>query len=268
MQSEVKLSNALAINLTLLLSHRPQIMQDARCEGTGAHLSDKWFTNHGQAIGTTFTIGSFCVALLANWTTIQEHQNVIAWWPVIIIPAAIYIAFRIGRSSQQVPDPSPVTAPAVAQPPPPSAREATTVASPPEEQRKKFRIDNDDLVVDRKTVKLGDYWQIREGISRLKITPIAFRDSNGEPLYVELRMDTGGSVFYGGDNAIEDSGVNRIALRQTSSGFQAEENCAYQYSFSDEHVHFIAVRVDHINKHANEVALEVCALSIHKTIKF
>jgi hypothetical protein len=48
---------------------------------------------------------------------------------------------------------------------------------------------------------------------------------------------------------------------------QAEEYCAYQFSFSDQHVHFNAVRVDHINKFANEVVLEVCAIAVRKRFR-
>jgi hypothetical protein len=227
-------------------------------------LSDKWFSNHGHAVGTFFAIASFFVALLANWKAIQEHQNLIAWWPVIVIPATVYLAFRIGRSTRSVETIPTSLAPAPAEPMP----EKTPSLLPKilTETENRFWHTDDEVIIQRKTVKLGDYWELREGIARLKITPLEFKDVEKRPPYVELRMDTGGSMYYGGDLAIE-CGVNRIALAQTSSGFQAEEHCAYQYSFSDEHVHFAAIRVDHINRVGNEVVLEVCLVSLHKTRK-
>jgi hypothetical protein len=160
------------------------------------------------------------------------------------------------------------------QPPVPiRAPVATSAAEPPEpnppilkfsEITERFALDDDSVFVEKKTVKLGDYWEIREGMSRLKVTPIAFKEGDKGTPYIELKIDTGGSVFYGGDMAIESS-VNRIALPETSSGFQAEESCAYQFSFSERHVHFTALRVDHINKFANEVVLEACAVALRKT---
>jgi len=139
-----------------------------------------------------------------------------------------------------------------------------------DEAKERFALDADSIFIEKKTVKMGDYWEIRGGMARLKITPIALIDEGSERKvpYVELKFDTGGSVFYGGDQAIERSGVNKIALPEISSGFQAEEYCAYQFSFSDRHVHFTAVRVDHINKFANEVELEACAIAIRKSGRF
>jgi hypothetical protein len=187
-------------------------------------LSDKWFSNHGHAVGTFFTIGSFLVALLANWNAIQEHQNVIAWWPVLVIPITVYLAFRIGRSSQTnepqraAPAAPPATTSAAI--PAIESTDHTHTFRKPAEIEEGFVLDS--VFLEKKTIKLGDYWELKEGMSRLKVTPVAFKEGdNGRP-YIELKIATGGSVYYGGDRTIK-SGVNRIALPETSSGFQAEE---------------------------------------------
>src|ERR1700733_5453256 len=198
---------------------------------------------------------------LVNWNTIQDHQNLLAWWPVIVIPLTVYLAFRVGRSSQ-IQQSTSATATAMATLPsvePPKATAQIRKFSEVE----RFALDDDSIFIEKKTVKLGDYWEIREGMSRLKITPVAFKEGDSGRPFVELKIDTGGSMFYGGDGTIK-SGVNRVALPETSSGFQVEKYCAYQFSFSEQHVHFSAFRVDHINKFANEVVLEACAVALRK----
>jgi hypothetical protein len=199
-------------------------------------------------------------------------MDLLSLWPVVVVPLAAFLIFRLGRLSKtmepMLPQPAPVPIPPVAVP-----RVEPTERPLPigllDEMKESFALDADSIFTEKKTLKMGDYWEIREGMARLKITPVALMDEAGarKVSYVELKFDTGGSVFYGGDQSIESSGVNRIALPQTSSGFQAEECCAYQFSFSDRHVHFTAVRVDHINKFSNEVVLEACAVSLRKTTR-
>jgi hypothetical protein len=155
-------------------------------------------------------------------------MDLLSLWPLVVVPLAAFLVFRLGRLSKSTELttqlPTPIRAPV-----------ATSVAEPPErnppirkfsEMKESFALDDDSVFIEKKTVKLGDYWEIREGMARLKITPIAFKEGDKGRPYIELKIDTGGSVFYGGDMSIE-SGVNRIALPETSSGFQAEEFCTY-----------------------------------------
>jgi hypothetical protein len=87
-------------------------------------LSEKWFTNHGQALATVGTVGSFLVALLVNWSAIREHQGLFVWWPVIAVPLAVYVAFRIGRSSR------PTEAPKEQAPPTPTPEQSQNLRYP------------------------------------------------------------------------------------------------------------------------------------------
>ena len=233
--------------------------------GTG--MSGKWFSNRGQIGQLVVAILALLLGLSIAWPQLSPHMDLLSLWPLVAVPLAAFIVFRLGRLSKSTePTPQPpatltsFVAPA-AQPP-----ERNLPSQNPFEISERFALDDDSVLLEKKTIKLGDYWEIREGMSRLKVTPMAFRDGDKGRPYVELKIDTGGSVFYGGDMAIE-SQVNRIALPETSSGFQAEEFCAYQFSFSERHVHFIAFRVDHINKFSNEVVLEACAVALRKTAR-
>jgi len=124
-------------------------------------------------------------------------------------------------------------------------------------------LDADSLFITSKTVKLGDYWEIGTDLGRWKIAPLAFNDLGKNQIGVETRFDTQGSIFYGGPET-KGTGTNRFILSETRSGFQAEAQCAYQFSFSDRHVHCKMVRVDHINAIAKEVAFEVCAVALRR----
>ncbi|KYH01832.1 hypothetical protein SE91_28255 [Bradyrhizobium sp. DOA1] len=114
-----------------------------------------------------------------------------------------------------------------------------------------------------KKVKLGDYWEIGNDLDRLKITPLGIQPLRRAEQGVEICFQTQGSMFYGGAET-KETGTNSFVLGVTRSGFQAEPLCAYQYSFSENHVHFKAVRVDHINAQANEVVLEICTVALRK----
>jgi hypothetical protein len=229
----------------------------------GLEMSGKWFANRGQIGQLVVAILGLLLALLIAWPQLGPHMDLVSLWPLVAVPLAALITFRLGRLSKSI----------ELTPQLPVARSA---AEPPErnqpirnfpEMAERFALDDDSIFIEKKTVKLGDYWEIREGMSRLKITPVDFKEGDrGEP-YVELKIDTGGSMFYGGDGTIKP-GVNQVALPETSSGFQAEPSCAYQFSFSEKHVHFGAIRVDHINKFANEVVLEASAVALRKRTRY
>jgi hypothetical protein len=231
-------------------------------------MSGKWFANRGQIGQLIVATFGLLLGLSIAWPQLSPHMDLLSFWPLVVVPFGAFIIFRLGRSSKS----TELTSQPPARIPTPVATFASKPPEPSPPVRKfseiveRFALDDDSVFIEKKTVKLGDYWEIREGMSRLKVTPIAFKEAEKGRSYIELKIDTGGSVFYGGDMAIE-SGVNRIALPETSSGFQAEEKCAYQFSFSDRHVHFTAFRVDHINQFANEVVLEACAVALRKTTR-
>src|ERR1700694_4188460 len=195
-------------------------------------MSGKWFSNRGQVGQLIVATLALLVGLSIAWPQLSPHMDLVSLWPVVVVPLAAFIVFRLGRSSKLV-----ELAPHKPAPPPVPDRVPTSVAEPLDrnppirkfhEITESFALDDDSVFIEKKTVKLGDYWELREGMSRLKITPIAFKEDKNVP-YVELKIDTGGSVYYGGGQAIQ-SGVNRIALPETSSGFQAGEHCAYPFS--------------------------------------
>lgn len=227
----------------------------------GTPSTGKWFSNHGQAVQMGAAVVACLVALVANWPAIQAHQDVLAWWPVVVMPLAVLIAFRLGRSSR----PTGVDVKAEMQPlsPPVPIQEKLDrlVQEPlkPQTYTERFVINEDRLIIAKQSVKLGDYWEIGTDLNRLKIVPISFKDTG-----VEIRFDTQGSMFYGGSET-KETGVNSFIISETRNGFQAEASCAYQFSFSEKHVHFKILRVDHINKVGNEVVLEFCTVQLRKT---
>lgn len=215
-------------------------------------MSNKeWFSNHGQALVAPFTIGSFFIALLANWNSIK-NQDLLGWWPVVVIPTIVYFAFRIGRLTKAAPvEPvrPPVPEPAVSPAPAIKGSEAKPDA-----------LEN--VFVGSKVVKLGDFWELPDKLGRARVSPRSFGTLSHDREAVELQFDTSGSVFYCGKSC-QEIRVNRMLVSATALGHQAEEHSVYQYSFSEKHVHVVIVRVDHINQHATEVTLVACTLLLH-----
>jgi hypothetical protein len=60
-------------------------------------------------------------------------------------------------------------------------------------------------------------------------------------------------------------GTNRYAVTISSSGFTAEERSVYQYSFDDQHIYFLAIRVDGLDTALMEVALQVVRLRVWRS---
>jgi hypothetical protein len=225
-------------------------------------VSGKWVNNHGQAVQVICAAGSFLLGLVLAWPTIQAHQNVLAWWPAVILPIAMLVAFRLGSSSSPTVEGAiDLNGPAVSTSVTLKDAPTTRVSRPLlPTYTERFALDSDSISTGKKLVKLGDFWDTED---RLKISPLRFHALERNKTGVEIRFDTHGSLFFGGEET-KKAGTNHIILPQTTSGFQAEPFCAYQYSFSDKHVHFKVVRVDHINEVANEVLLEFCFISLRK----
>jgi hypothetical protein len=104
-------------------------------------------------------------------------------------------------------------------------------------------------------IKVGSYWEKTSGLDRFKISILNIQGEPGN-LAVDLSVTTGGSVFHPGTQVKEVS-VNRFVVPESDSGFQAEERCVYQFSFSENHIHFRAARVDGIDLHNQEVAVNI-----------
>jgi hypothetical protein len=104
-------------------------------------------------------------------------------------------------------------------------------------------------------IRVGSYWETSAGLDRFRISILGIQGDPGK-LIVELSVTTGGSVFHPGTQ-VKEVGVNRFLVPESHSGFQSEERCVYQFSFSDNHVHFRAARVDGIDLHNREVAVNI-----------
>ncbi|MFQ3456940.1 hypothetical protein PMN64_27020 [Bradyrhizobium sp. UFLA01-814] len=104
-------------------------------------------------------------------------------------------------------------------------------------------------------VKVGSYWETSSGLDRLRITILGIQGEPGK-LVAELVVTTGGSVFHPG-TLVKEVSVNRFLVPESRSGFQSEERCVYQFSFSENHIHFRAARVDGIDLHNQEVSVNV-----------
>ncbi|QQO35348.1 hypothetical protein JJC00_06600 [Bradyrhizobium diazoefficiens] len=104
-------------------------------------------------------------------------------------------------------------------------------------------------------IKVGSYWETSGGLDRFRISIIGIQGDPGK-LIVELSVTTGGSVFHPG-TSVKEVGVNRFLVPESHSGFQSEDRCVFQFSFSDNHIHFRAARVDGLDLHNQEVAVNV-----------
>jgi hypothetical protein len=96
--------------------------------------------------------------------------------------------------------------------------------------------------------------KIPNRLGRLRVTPASLQGDA-----VELRIDNGGPLISGGSNT-KAMGVNRIAVKPTSSGTNAEADSVFGFGFSAKHIHLTGVRVDHINSFSQEVSLEACTI--------
>jgi hypothetical protein len=111
-------------------------------------------------------------------------------------------------------------------------------------------------------VKVGGYWDEPIAKSKVRISAVAIHEEPGRRS-AELAVRTGGSIVYGGKES-DQIGTNRYKVTISGTGFEAEERSIHQFSFSDQHIHFFAIRVDGLDTALREVALQIAKLRLWK----
>lgn len=229
-------------------------------------MPGKWFSNRGQVLQILIAFVALIVGILVALPRLplqQGFEGFLSAWPIIIFPlVALGLMWlnnkRMHRAIETLfqrtpPDPAPVTAakepdkPKVAFadlfPKPPSGGDGWTMTA----------VD----VVDAR-VKVGSYRDEPLGRDKMRISVIAIHEEPGRRS-AELHVRSGGSIVYGGKESNKIA-TNRYKVTVTSSGFDAEEQSIYQFSFDGEHIHFFVIRVDGLDTAVGEVALQIAKI--------
>jgi hypothetical protein len=134
----------------------------------------------------------------------------------------------------------------------------------------KVHVDQAAQLVSRSKISMGDYWDSEKLRIKITLNQICKADPSVKvqlgvmPEYgADLSISLGGSLIYGG-SATHQIGTNRLFLPCASDAHNCEQFSAYAFSFSEEHVKFVGVRVDHINPHTNEIDIMCTALTLFK----
>jgi hypothetical protein len=100
---------------------------------------------------------------------------------------------------------------------------------------------------------MGDFWEEKLQFRTVRITLIKIID--GQKPIAELRFE--GSGFHAlPDLTSEDYRTFRLPAERSAA--RSEETSVFSFGFSESNIDMFAVRVDHINPHANEVRLTIC----------
>jgi hypothetical protein len=215
-------------------------------------MSGRWFTNRGQMVQVAVAVLALVVAIIVALPALAQHPDLLSWSPIILIPAIALGAFSYGKNYASPPV-VPVSTPA-AEPVPMSAGLAL-----PHETEEAFETE---VNVYGPTLKVGSYWDDGEVPRRIRVAVVSITDEEGGEPRAELNFAMG-ALAHGGTQT-KRTKTNQFLMRQTSSGFQAEEFCVTCFSFDERHIWFFVVRVDHVNAYAKEVVLSICKVSSHK----
>jgi hypothetical protein len=192
------------------------------------------------------------VAIIVALPAIAQHQNLLSWAPIILIPAIALGAFSYGRNYAPPPTVAPTFAanaelvPAI-----------PTSLTPLRETEEAFETE---IAVCSPILKVGSYWDDGDVPRRIRVTVVSISDEEEPRAELNFAM---GALAHGGTQT-KRTKTNQYLMRPTSSGFQAEEFCVTCFSFDERHVWFFVVRVDHLNPYAKEVVLSICKVSSHK----
>jgi len=111
-------------------------------------------------------------------------------------------------------------------------------------------------------IKVGDYQEFKWGDSSIKISVMdivnePFKTIAGEQqaLGVELGVDSGGGLVYGG-NCTKEFGVNKYKAPQIFSNFE-EPYSLYFFHTGEKYCKLFRVLVEHINPRSEEVTLNI-----------
>jgi hypothetical protein len=223
--------------------------------GLGLEMSGKWFSNRGQIVQVAVAVLALVIAIIVALPALAQHQDLLSWLPIILIPAIALGAFSYGKNYAP-----PVVVPTLtptAEPP------AKTTGSLPllRETEETFETE---VNVYSPTVKVGSYWDDGDVPRRIRVAVVSISDEEEPRAELHFAM---GALAHGGTQT-KRTKVNQYLMRPTSSGFQAEEFCVTCFSFDERHVWFFVVRVDHVNAYGKEAVLSICKVSSHKRIRF
>lgn len=112
-------------------------------------------------------------------------------------------------------------------------------------------------------IKVGSYWDDPSVRSKMRISAIAIHEEPGRRS-AELSVRTSGSIVFGGKES-DQIATNRYKVTISSSGYESEERSIHQFSFSDDHIHFLVVRVDGLDTALNEVALQIAKIRVYRS---
>jgi hypothetical protein len=238
----------------------------------GRAMSGKWFTNRGQVVQILIGFAALVVGIVVAFPQLpvqQGFQGFVAVWPIIIFPLVALVLMwlnnkRMHRTIETLVQKAPtVSVPASAAPEPvkpkvPFADLFPKLSGLSEDGWRIVEV----YVVDIK-IKVGSYWDEPATKSKMRISAIALHEEPGRRS-AELSVRTSGSIIFGSKES-DQIATNRYKVTISRSGHDAEERSIYQFSFSDDHIHFFVVRVDGLDTASNEVALQVAKIRVFRT---
>lgn len=230
-------------------------------------MPGKWFSNRGQILQISIAFVALVVGILVAFPRLpvqQGFEGFVVVWPIIVFPSvALGLMWlnnnRIHRAIETLVQ----KAPSLVQtaPPAPELPKASTPTASPALARlgtNEPRWETDEVYVVDVKVGIGGYWDEPDSrsLSKIRVSVLSLKGDDPGKRAVELQLKYGGIVFHGGSDTKQVT-VNRYIVPLSSSGFQSEEKCVHEFSFSEEHIQFLVIRVDAIDTAANEVALNV-----------
>ena len=228
-------------------------------------MSGKWFSNRGQILQISIAFVALVVGILVAFPRLpvqQGFEGFVVVWPIIVFPSvALGLMWlnnnRIHRAIETLVQKAPSSA-QTAPPAPEPLKTSRPSASPAlaKIDTSEPRWETDEVYVVDVKVRIGGYWDEPDSRSKIRVSVLSLKGADPGKQAAELQFKYGGIVFHGGSDT-ESVAVNRYIVPLSSSGFQSEERCVHEFSFSDEHIQFLVIRLDAIDTAANEVVLNI-----------
>jgi hypothetical protein len=119
-------------------------------------------------------------------------------------------------------------------------------------------------------ISLGNIWKQ----DRIRIKLLAIDENkrppernakfnNNSDYLATIEISTGDGICYCGE-FVDKLSTNRFSVPIVDNGFNAEEGSIYWFSYSDDHLKFQIVSIEHINFHSKEIDLRYVSASLAK----